>query len=98
MYKECSHISDVKGGTLNTVINKSIWMKSFAAGVPTAVVLRRDIHRLHNRLKQFDAGKTRNNKSTRSRIYNSLQRRHKMLAAVTDGQPWAWMLYPSVPI
>ena len=80
---------------LNVVINKNVWMKSFAAGVPTEVILKRDIHRLLQRLKQYDADKNTNSKSAHSRLHNSLQRRQKMLAAVKDGQPWAWMLYPS---
>ena len=76
------------------IINKNVWMKSFSAGVPTENILRREIRSLHNRLIQFDADKA-NHKASRSRLCNSLQRRQKMLAAVKDGQPWAWMLYPS---
>jgi len=80
---------------LTIVINKDVWIKTFSADVPTEVVLRRDIRQLLQKLKKIDTDKTQRSKSARSRLCNSLQRRQKMLAAVKDGQPWAWMLYPS---
>jgi len=87
--------SELTGFNLSIVINKNVWIKSFSAGVPTEAVLKQDIHRLLQRLKKFDADHNQNKKSAHSRLSNSLQRRQKMLAAVQDGQPWAWMLYPS---
>lgn len=81
--------------TLNIVINKDVWMQCFSAGVPSEVVLRQDIDHLHGRLKQFNSNNAKNSPSKQSKLHNTLQRKQKMLAAVKDGQPWAWMLYPS---
>jgi len=77
------------------MVNKHVWMNCFSAGVPTEEVLTSEILRLQSRLEQFNTGHTKTNKQSYSRLCNSLQRRKKMLAAVKDGQPWAWMQYPS---
>lgn len=84
----------VKGKSrLDIMVNKQVWMDCFGAGVPTEDELVRDIRRLQTRLATANC--THQGSGHCSRLYNSLHRREKMLAAVMDGQPWAWMLYPS---
>jgi len=78
---------------LNIMVNKKVWMDCFGRGVPTEDVLVDDIRQLKARLDRVSQAPGRPNKQTRSRLCNSLQRHQKMLAAVKDGQPWAWMLY-----
>ena len=79
---------------LDIMVNKKVWMDCFGRGVPTEDVLVDDIRQLKT---QLDSLPIQANKQTQSRLCNSLQRYKKMLAAVKDGQPWAWMLYPSEP-
>jgi len=79
------------------MVNKQVWMDCFGRDVPTEDVLVDDIRQLKARLEHISQAPERPNKQTRSRLCNSLHRRQKMLAAVKDGQPWAWMLYPIEP-
>jgi len=70
-------------------------MDCFSAGVPSEEVLSHDIRLLRARLKKLQHHPDRITNQSYSRLCNTLQRQQKMLAAVKDGQPWAWMLYPS---
>jgi len=70
-------------------------MECFGAGVPSEEVLSRDIRLLRARLNKMQSHHNRTGDQLYSRLCNTLQRHQKMLAAVKDGQPWAWMLYPS---
>lgn len=77
------------------MVNKQVWINCFGAEVPSEEILSRDIQRLRKRLKKIQTSNSPTNNQSYSRLCNTLQRQQKMLAAVKDGQPWAWMLYPS---
>lgn len=82
--------------SVTVIVNKNIWMCRFGNEVPCEEQLIDDLQQLRKRLLQIL--NTKNGfalKKTHSQLQNSLKRRHKMLAAVKDAQPWAWMLYPS---
>jgi len=70
-------------------------MTCFGAGIPSEEVLSHDIQLLHARLEKIKREQHPTKNQLYSRLCNTLQRNQKMLAAVKDGQPWAWMLYPS---
>lgn len=80
---------------LSIMVNKQVWMDCFGAGVPTEEVLSDDIRLLRERIKRLRDSSQNSKQQSCSRLCNTLQRHQKMLAAVKDGQPWAWMLYPS---
>lgn len=79
------------------MVNKQVWMNCFGAEVPTEEVLSHDIRLLRDRIKilRNKLGSSKHQYQSYSRLCNTLQRQQKMLAAVKDGQPWAWMLYPN---
>jgi len=77
------------------MVNKQVWMNCFGAEVPSEEILSRDIQRLRKRLQKIQTSDSPTSNQSYSRLCNTLQRQQKMLAAVKDGQPWAWMLYPS---
>ena len=70
-------------------------MQCFGKEVPCEEQIINDIQRLKSRLQILNTKNVTEIKRTHSQLKNSLKRRQKMLAAVKDGQPWAWMLYPS---
>jgi len=80
---------------LSITVNKQVWMDCFGAGVPSEEVLSHDIGLLRARLKKMQRHQGGDKNQSYLRLCNTLQRHQKMLAAVKDGQPWAWMLYPS---
>ena len=81
---------------MTVVVNKHIWMRCFGNGVPCEEQLIDDIQQRRKRLLQtLNAQNSIALRRTHSQLQNSLKRRHKMLAAIKDGQPWAWMLYLS---
>jgi hypothetical protein len=80
---------------MDVIVNRQVWMQCFGAGIPNATRLQRSIKRLESRLTALGTPRTRREQQACSRIWNSLQRHHKMLAAVHDGQPWAWHQYPA---
>jgi len=83
------------GKHLSITVNKQVWMDCFGADVPTEDIISREIIRLKVRLKKIKLSNSSHRNQSYSRLCNTLQRQQKMLAAVKDGQPWAWMLYPS---
>lgn len=77
------------------IVNKSVWIHCFGNDVPDSETLSEDISLLQKRLSQLGDVDSISKKKVYSRLHNRLRRQQKMLAAVKDGQPWAWMLYPS---
>jgi len=80
------------------MVNKQVWMDCFGAGVPSEEVLSHDIRMLRERIKNLHSAPSPSKDQFYSRLCNDLLRYQKMLAAVKDGQPWAWMLYPAEDI
>jgi len=83
------------GIQLGIKVNKQVWMNCFGAGVPSEEALYKEICQLRTRLDKMQLQQSKNRNKAYSRLLNTLQRNKKMLSAVKDGQPWAWMLYPS---
>ncbi len=80
---------------MTIIVNKQVWMQCFSKEVPCEEEILNDIQKLQSRLQILNTKNSPETKRTHSQLKNSLKRRQKMLAAVKDGQPWAWMLYPS---
>lgn len=70
-------------------------MHCFGKDVPDRDELSDGILQLQSRINQIGNVDSISKKKVYSRLHNRLRRQQKMLAAVKDGQPWAWMLYPA---
>ena len=81
---------------MNVIVNKQMWMHCFGTNIPSAKELVRKIDKLEKQLARIGVPGSPCEKRVCKRIWNSLDRNQKMLAAVRDGQPWAWYQYPSV--
>lgn len=81
---------------MDVIVNKHFWIHCFGNNIPSAEILAQQINHMEKRLSTMGAPSTRRQKQACKRIWNSLQRHQKMLAAVRDGQPWAWCQYPSI--
>ena len=80
---------------MDVIVNKQIWMHCFGKDIPNAKTLAEQIDNLEKQLAKIGTPTSSSEERACRRIWNSLQRKHKMLAAVRDGQPWAWYQYPS---
>lgn len=80
---------------MDVIINRLLWMHCFGKGIPDAGQLQKSIARLESQLTRLGSPETPRERQACSRIWNSLHRQQKMLAAVRDGQPWAWHQYPT---
>ncbi len=81
---------------MDVIVNKQIWMHCFGSDIPSAKELLRQIDNLEKQLARMGAPDTPCKQRVCKRIWNSLNRNQKMLAAVRDGQPWAWYQYPTI--
>lgn len=81
---------------MDVIVNKQIWMNCFGKDIPSADKLVQQIDHLEKRLTEMGVPTTNSEKQVCKRVWNSLDRKNKMLSAVRDGQPWAWYQYPSI--
>lgn len=88
--------TDLDSFFMNVIVNKQVWMHCFGNEIPSAKELVRQIDKLEKQLTRMGAPASPGEEKVCKRIWNSLNRNQKMLAAVRDGQPWAWYQYPSI--
>jgi len=81
---------------MDVTVNKQFWMHCFGKDIPSAEKLAQQISNMEDKLAKMGVATTHREEQACKRIWNSLERKHKMLAAVKDGQPWAWYQYPSI--